>query len=131
MPSDQQRFTDAYIECALWASLDDDDQPLDEHDGEISEETLTRVREDCAKFIEQTSSVLDAVEQTGVHGDTYAMAGHDFWLTRNGHGAGFWDGDWDVEIPGASDAGKVLTNAAHAFGGYDLYVGDDGLIYGM
>lgn len=22
------------------------------------------------------------------------MAGHDLWLTRNGHGAGFWDGDW-------------------------------------
>jgi len=24
-------------------------------------------------------------------------AGHDFHLTRNGHGAGFWDGDWDDE----------------------------------
>ena len=22
--------------------------------------------------------------------------GHDFFLTRNGHGAGFWDGAWDV-----------------------------------
>ena len=21
--------------------------------------------------------------------------GHDFWLTRNGHGAGFWDGGWN------------------------------------
>ena len=27
--------------------------------------------------------------------DQCERIGHDFWLTRNGHGAGFWDGDWD------------------------------------
>jgi hypothetical protein len=51
-------------------------------------------------------------------------AGHDFWLTRCGHGSGFWDGDW--KEPAASK----LTDAAHAYGNADLYVGDDGRIYG-
>jgi hypothetical protein len=48
--------------------------------------------------------------------------GHDFWLTRNRHGAGFWDGDWE--------RGAELTKAAHTFGGIDLFVGDDGRVHG-
>lgn len=52
------------------------------------------------------------------------LAGHDFWLTRNGHGAGFWDrSELDKPTQGR------LTKAAHAFGNSDLYVGDDGRIY--
>jgi hypothetical protein len=47
---------------------------------------------------------------------------HDFWLTRNRHGCGFWDGSY-------KDLGDRLTNAAQAFGECDLYVGDDGKIY--
>ena len=37
-------------------------------------------------------------------------AGHDFWLTRNGHGAGFWDGDWEQKI------GQRATDASKRFG---------------
>lgn len=51
-----------------------------------------------------------------------AQAGHDFALTRNGHGAGFWDGDWPVY-------GDLLTKASESFGEIDPYAGDDGLIY--
>lgn len=54
--------------------------------------------------------------------DAPAQAGYDFWLTRNGHGAGFWESEWGK--PGA-----ILDKAAKAFGEADLYVGDDGLIY--
>ena len=56
---------------------------------------------------------------------TYAESinGHDFWLTRNRHGAGFWD-------RGLEFVGINLTDAAHAWGEFNLYVGDDGLIYG-
>jgi hypothetical protein len=51
------------------------------------------------------------------------MAGHDFWLTRNGHGAGFWDGDW------TEPAATILTNAAKAFDECNLYLGDDQAIH--
>ena len=49
--------------------------------------------------------------------------GHDFWLTRNRHGAGFWDRGYPEAI------GKALTDAAHAEGSADWCVGDDGNIY--
>jgi hypothetical protein len=51
-------------------------------------------------------------------------AGNDFWLTHNGHGAGFWDGDLPDEI------GDALTKASEKYREIDLYVGDDGMIYG-
>lgn len=49
--------------------------------------------------------------------------GHDFWLTRAGHGAGFWDGDLPEEL------GERLTQASKAAGNREPYIGDDGLIY--
>jgi hypothetical protein len=48
---------------------------------------------------------------------------HDFWLTRNGHGAGFWDGDYEEEL------GEKLTAICKKMGSIDLYVGDDNKIY--
>ena len=49
--------------------------------------------------------------------------GHDFWLTRNREGAGFWDGFWGED-------GDTLTELAQEFPEVDVYVGDDGLLYG-
>ena len=46
------------------------------------------------------------------------------WLTRNGHGAGFWDGDWPEPVA------SRLTKSAKRFGSFDLYVGDDGKVHG-
>jgi len=110
------KFTLAYIEAALWASLDDKETPLDDNYGvdDISGETLSQIVEDCSAF--QAANWDDIV-------NNLERAGHDFWLTRNHHGAGFWDGDWP------EDVGKRLTDDSHAYGGVDLYVGDDGLIY--
>ena len=114
------RFTRAYIEAALWSSTDNsDDQggdPLDANYGQddIAPETLACILTDCEAF--QRDHAED------ISGDV-ERAGHDFWLTRNHHGAGFWDGDWDSEV------GERLTEASHAYGSLDLYVGDNGLIY--
>jgi hypothetical protein len=59
--------------------------------------------------------------------DDPSRAGHDFWLTRNGHGAGFWDGDWDDEEH--PDRGDRLTAAAKRYHELYLWPGDDGQIY--
>ncbi len=117
-------FTQAYVECALWSSTDNSNEqggePLDENYGveDIAPETLARMVEDCAQF-QAEHAQLWANHRSGED-----RAGHDFWLTRNRHGAGFWDGDWE------KNAAKVLTDASHTWGSFDLYVGDDGLIYG-
>ena len=47
--------------------------------------------------------------------------GHDFWLTRNGHGAGFWD-------RGLGELGDRLTGLAKPYGTVDLYITDDGKV---
>lgn len=48
--------------------------------------------------------------------------GYDFNLTRNGHGAGFWD-------RGLGEAGDRLTDRCRPFGEWCLYVGDDGKLH--
>lgn len=80
---------------------------------DIDADTLAKMVADCTKF--QAENDLSE--------GTDKRAGHDFWLTRNGHGAGFWDGDWP-------DTGDTLTEACKAYGEVYLYVGDDGRIYG-
>lgn len=106
-----EKFLTAYIECALWSSSDDDGDSLT---ADLAEETIIKMEADCLAFWVANEEHIDSDP---------AKAGHDFWLTRCGHGAGFWDGDW--EEPAAS----ILDAAAEAFGNVDLYVGDDGLIY--
>lgn len=117
---DVERFLRAYIECALWSTNDESDEsggePFDRNYGpeDLHEETLKGMREDCERFLaenwEDIKTKLDS-------------AGHDFWLTRNGHGAGFWDGDWP------EDVGERLTEASRNWGEVYLYLGDDGKIH--
>lgn len=109
---------DAYIVCALWSSVDEQGNPLDDscNVDDIEPETLERMRQDVTDFVQSNSSML---EQSGLDD---AQIGHDFWLTRNGHGAGFWD-------RGLGEVGKKLSDAARIYGGVDLYIGDDGKVY--
>ena len=115
------RFTQQYLIAALWSSTDesreDGGDPLDDNYGieDIDADTAIVAQTDCDKFRELADELLDE------HPDP-KRAAHDFWLTRNGHGAGFWDGDWP-------DGGDHLTAICKEFGEINLYVGDDGKIY--
>ena len=114
-------FELAYIDCALWSSTDDNDAPLDSNyeRADIAPETLSRMIADCKRF--QTEQAGNLEQYAIDTGEQDSQAGHDFWLTRNRHGAGFWESN--------SPMGAVLTEACHAFGEFNLYVGDDGMIY--
>ena len=116
-------FTKAYIEAALWSSTDDSDRPLDSGDYELAPETLAKMEADCAQFQKENVHLITDENCHYKACPVLEYAGHDFWLTRCGHGCGFWDGDW--KEPAASQ----LTTASKAFGDIDLYIGDDGLIY--
>ena len=112
-----------YVATALWSSLDGSDEsggePLDSNYGpdDVDSETLEKMRKDCAAFAQANEA---QIEQWGGKDCAWEQAGHDFWLTRNGHGAGFWDrgaGEWPND-------GAELTTASKAFGECDLYVAD-------
>jgi|SRR5215469_7442607 len=120
-----QDFFSAYVEAALWSTTDDNDVPLDSNyvPSDIAKETFERMRADCERFQKENEESLQPEFCDSRYG-LDAQAGHDFWLTREGHGCGFWDGDWK------EPAAEKLTEASRKFGSFDLYVGDDGLIYG-
>lgn len=110
------KFTQAYIECALWSSSDDDGEPLDGvyTADDLSEKALQTMVDNCADFQRAQAGLLEGLDE--------AKCGHDFWLTRNGHGAGFWD-------RGLGEVGEKLTEACRPYGSQDLCVGDDGNIH--
>jgi hypothetical protein len=122
-----EQFTRAYITAALWSSSDDEGEPLsNQHDADdIAPETLATMRADCEAFITAHADLLARYAKWRDYQEWTAseLAGHDFWLTRNRHGAGFWDRG----LP--EDLGTALTEAAHACGEVDLIIGDDGMIY--
>ena len=116
-----QKMLRQYMETALWSSTDESDEsggePMDKNYDiyDISEESIVEAKKDIKKFVDKAGSLLDDVDPE--------QAGHDFWLTRNHHGAGFWDGDYPEDI------GDKLTKLSHEFGEKWPYVGDDGKIY--
>ena len=117
------RFTQGYIDCALWSTLDGSTTsggyPLDEDFTweDIDTETLALMVEDCRSFQDDNRQDLDYCELS------FERKGHAFWLNRNRHGAGFWD-------EGCAPVYSRLSNASKVWGEFNLYVGDDDMIHG-
>ncbi|HXH93598.1 MAG TPA: hypothetical protein VNN25_18600 [Thermoanaerobaculia bacterium] len=123
-------FTRGFLETALWSSNDESDdsggEPLDANYSieDFDPKSLEGLERDCERFQSENADDLAVCYETGIRGQSDEFsAGHDFWLTRCGHGAGFWDGDYPE--PQATR----LSEASENFGNVDLYVGDDGQIY--
>lgn len=123
-----ESFQGAYVIAALWSSTDGE-KALDKDYGanDIHSDTLAKMVADCDRFLAENADLItdDNLLKSLRGNTTDEYAGRDFWFTRNGHGCGFWDGDWE------EDAGEKLTAASKAFSEFFLYVGDDGLIYGQ
>jgi len=130
-PHQQDEFTRAYIAAALWSTQDDSDPEtggdfLDLNYGieDVAPESLLSIAIDCALFQLDYGVAIDSVERVrGALCGNRESAGHDFWLTRCGHGAGFWDGDW------VEPAATILTDASTAAGESVPYVGLGGAIH--
>ena len=113
------KFLEAYIAAALWSTTDgstpeggeflDANYALDD----LAPETLAKMKADCNQFQAENAQDIEGREE---------QAGHDFLLTRNHHGCGYWDGDWP-------ETGERLTAACKKYPEFNLYLGDDGLIY--
>lgn len=116
----EEKFLKGYLTAALWSSNDESNdsggEPLDKNHciNDFSFSALERANKDCKAFLAANEADLADIP--------CEQAGHDFWLTRNRHGTGFWD-------RGYGEKGERLTKAAHEFGFVDLFVAADGLIY--
>lgn len=164
-------FTGGYIEAAFWTEnapgvSTEEWQADDDHDegsipgdvglSDMAPRARAAIVADCLAFQADNAALLAEAYATGY---SAARAGHDYWLTRNGHGAGYWDrtelepegpeyerlttimnnaGDdrdaWGKALAARnvikeSGIGERLTRAAKAQGEEGLYLGDDGLVY--
>lgn len=147
--SDINEILRGYIECALWteqekledeATLDIDDEEYSEMDdaekiinlqGKFDRKTFTSfISEDIDvdSRIDAYNDIKDFIKNAGDEAAQEAISenglfklGMDIWFTRNGHGAGFFDHNYENEEP--------LIKAGQNLKQKDLYVGDDGKLY--
>lgn len=76
---DQAEILKHYLAAALWTA------ELEGSRKKIAQFSIDQAKTDIDLFVKKTESLLDASELAD------EQIGHDFWLTRNGHGTGFWD----------------------------------------
>ena len=138
LPNIFAAFLNGCVDCALWSSSigedfaqwwqdnKGDDMPVPDTSMQsfgftadnLTAQAMRSLVNDCEQFCEHEAADLDTYTNTR----DWSEAGHDFWLSRNGHGAGFWD-------RGLGKLGARLNQAAKACGTCDLYVGDDERIH--
>lgn len=110
------RFLEAYIQAALFSTLDDSGFTLDKLGLKLAEQTRDKMLNDCSIFLARCEALgLDPFPSDYL-GSPAIMSGWDFWFTRNRDGTGYWD-------KGLKN-GRQLTAVAHGMGEAHLYVGD-------
>lgn len=103
-------FVCGYLDCAEW--LLDEEIDRDKITG-WSREALKRAAEECADFERANEALLEQYYE--ISGRDRGSAGHDFYLSRNGHGAGFFD-------RGDDPCFDALQEAASICGEINVYV---------
>lgn len=106
----------AYLTAMAFTNTGDvDEAPAG---SQVTGAALEQARADVASFYWAAWAFLSHAEKNGGFSfDVWEHAGHDFWLTRCGHGAGFWDGDWQSDSVNVAD---ILTEKAQSYGEVDL-----------
>jgi len=111
-------IVDSYLECALWTN-DEEEDFIGKTIYDFSAKSRKLVTSEIKWFMtiasDELGSALDDISDKSI--------GHDIWLTRNGHGTGFWDRDYDKEVE------ELLVELSKELDFTDIYVGDDDLIY--
>lgn len=141
---DIRTLVNSYLEAALWTEEDrlkeeeidnldylygeEDEDEEDDYDSirsmipkvdfsidNISNDSKIKAYNDIKLFLDMVGDAIEGLDED--------QLGHDIWLTRNHHGAGFSDRGYEPEIE------KKLIDAAHELGTDYLYLGDDNLFH--
>ena len=109
-------FVASYLLTAAWVTVDSRYEC--EKFTKLAQE---QAKEDCLEFIRLVKERFGeekGLELLTIEGnDLSYLAPHDFWLTRNGHGAGFWDKE---EKYGEAEA-VILTEICEEIGVCECY----------
>lgn len=120
--ADIDAMVNGYLTCQLWAQRNmdsDDDRMLDADYGryDIADEYVDTVADEFRALVAEHPiavrmflSHYDYRSEYADCQDRSALFGHDYYLTREHHGAGFWDRGL------SGDLGRYLTDIAHSAG---------------
>lgn len=146
-----EKFVAGYLQAAAWSSDDGDHEGLEGF--EFAPCAVLQAQAECRAFIDACGPLIEQAAELR----EWDCLGHDFWLTRAGHGTGFWDRDeldvgpcatvygryrWDGpcyssdQCGGDASLGDVLSYISYGtdcaiseFAHASCGLGDDGLIY--
>lgn len=115
-------MTEQYAATMVWVGhdwtrmVDGNPTPLDENYdvSNIDDEAMDRMRSECAAFLDTAWAEYPECQTLEAE-----QMGHDFALTRNGHGTGFWD-------RGLGELGDALTELTKPYGESELFPCEDG-----
>lgn len=119
VPEPQPHISDpmlkGYLNAALELSSEEDGLTNTHTLDDFSLDAIQSSKKDIESFKVQAGDLLNGLDPSQV--------GNDLWLTRNGHGSGFWDRDYKDE-----SVGERLTDIAKKMGTKDCYLQDNGEI---
>jgi hypothetical protein len=118
LPADFAQARIDYLICLIWQSIDEHGETMDQfsiddfHDADaVSQDVINFIESVPAKDMHAYLNLFDI-----------GQFAHDFCLTRNGHGTGFWD-------RGLGELGNRLTELSQPWGSSSVYVTCDGKLY--
>lgn len=112
---DFKAFVNSYLATASWVTCESNENT------DFTRNAQREAAEDCQTFINMV--IAEFGEEKGIElltipgNDLSYLTPHNFFLTRNHHGAGFWDSE---NIYGEMEA-KKLTEISHKMGEVDCY----------
>jgi len=103
-----------YFATALWTEEVSNEDLEDKTIYDFSDKAREYVKKEIEWFINTAGSSLNGLADDQI--------GHDIWLSRNGHGAGFFDRGLEIENE------ELLMELSHQLGEQYIYVNSKGKI---
>ena len=114
LPLNIDQIVSSYLETALWSTEEQENGLEGKSIADVDKMSVQGAKKDVIDFLRQAETQAPDELQSY---DAKAL-GHNLWLSRNGHGAGFFDENNDK-----------LQDIARNMKGVDMYLGDDGKVY--
>ena len=118
-PEGFPEFEEGYLEALLWSEARYDEEGESEGNwdddftvDDFEPESLASHRIEILDFFQAQTEDLTSANLSGF---SWESLGHDFCLTRNGHGAGYWD-------RGLGSLGDRLSEACKPYGEATIYL---------
>lgn len=122
-----QQAIAGYLDAIIFTESDDDKDENGIVNGmgefDFAPSTINEISAELHAFVFTFQSCLLHAMENSTIGYTWQDVGYDLWLTRNGHGIGFWDRDLGGYY--GYNIGQALTGASEIMGAKSAYYDGD------